>query len=376
MSGIYVHIPFCKQRCHYCDFYSSIQLNTKTELIRAICSELIQRKKWLKNTIVSTIYFGGGTPSLLSKYELMSILDTIFGNYQTSEKLEITLEANPDDLDKKKVDELKNTPFNRLSIGIQSFIDQHLQLMNRRHTAKEAIKVVKMCQEAGFSNLSGDLIYALPSLSEAEWKFNLNSFKELGINHLSAYHLTFEPKTVFGFLQKKGKLLPITENKSIKQFEILTAWAKQENFIHYEISNFAKKGFVSKHNSSYWFQKKYLGVGPSAHSFNGNLRTWNFSDIKTYIKTINVGGQAFENECLSIIDKHNEYLITRLRTNEGINLQQFEKKFGQEKREILLKQAKKFIETGLLFIENKFLILSNKGMLISDAILSEIILLN
>lgn len=376
MSGIYVHIPFCKQRCHYCDFYSSIQLNTKTALVSAICSELIQRKKWLKNTIVSTIYFGGGTPSLLSKYELMKILETLFKHYKTAEKLEVTLEANPDDLDKKKIAELKNMPFNRLSIGIQSFIDKHLQLMNRSHTAKEAIRAVKMCQDAGFGNLSGDLIYALPSLSEAAWKFNLNCFKQLEMTHLSAYHLTFEPKTVFGFLQKKGKLLPITEKKSIKQFEILTAWAKQENFIHYEISNFAKQGFVSKHNSSYWFQKKYLGVGPSAHSFNGHRRTWNFSDIKTYTKVINTGGQAFENEDLSIIDKHNEYLITRLRTNKGVNLEQFEKYFGQEKKDILLKQTKKFIETGLLFIKNKFLILSNKGILMSDSILAEIILLN
>lgn len=374
MSGIYVHIPFCKQRCHYCDFYSSIQLNTKAALVKAICLELIQRKNWLKNTTVNTIYFGGGTPSLLSESELMGILDTLFKNYKTAEKLEITLEANPDDLNKNKIKELRNMPFNRLSIGIQSFIDKHLQLMNRKHTAKEAIKAVKMCQDAGFTNLSGDLIYALPSLSETEWKFNLDSFKHLNINHLSAYHLTFEPRTVFGFLQKKEKLPLISEDSSIKQFEILTTWAKNENFIHYEISNFAKKGFVSKHNSSYWFQKKYLGVGPSAHSFNGNQRTWNFADTKTYIKTINNQEQSFENENLNIIDKHNEFLITRLRTSKGVDLKQFEKIFGQKKKEILLKQTQKFVDENLLSIKNKTLILSNKGILISDTILSEIIL--
>lgn len=374
MSGIYVHIPFCKQRCHYCDFYSSIQLNTKAALVKAICLELIQRKNWLKNTTVNTIYFGGGTPSLLSESELMGILDTLFKNYKTAEKLEITLEANPDDLNKNKIKELRNMPFNRLSIGIQSFIDKHLQLMNRKHTAKEAIKAVKMCQDAGFTNLSGDLIYALPSLSETEWKFNLDSFKHLNINHLSAYHLTFEPRTVFGFLQKKEKLPLISEDSSIKQFEILTTWAKNENFIHYEISNFAKKSFVSKHNSSYWFQKKYLGVGPSAHSFNGNQRTWNFADIKTYIKTINNQEQSFENENLNIIDKHNEFLITRLRTSKGVDLKQFEKIFGQKKKEILLKQTQKFVDENLLSIKNKTLILSNKGILISDTILSEIIL--
>lgn len=374
MSGIYVHIPFCKQRCHYCDFYSSIQLNTKAALVKAICLELIQRKNWLKNTTVNTIYFGGGTPSLLSESELMGILDTLFKNYKIAEKLEITLEANPDDLNKNKIKELRNMPFNRLSIGIQSFIDKHLQLMNRKHTAKEAIKAVKMCQDAGFTNLSGDLIYALPSLSETEWKFNLDSFKHLNINHLSAYHLTFEPRTVFGFLQKKEKLPLISEDSSIKQFEILTTWAKNENFIHYEISNFAKKGFVSKHNSSYWFQKKYLGVGPSAHSFNGNQRTWNFADIKTYIKTINNQEQSFENENLNIIDKHNEFLITRLRTSKGVDLKQFEKIFGQKKKEILLKQTQKFVDENLLSIKNKTLILSNKGILISDTILSEIIL--
>lgn len=374
MSGIYVHIPFCKQRCHYCDFYSSIQLNTKAALVKAICLELIQRKNWLKNTTVNTIYFGGGTPSLLSESELMGILDTLFKNYKTAEKLEITLEANPDDLNKNKIKELRNMPFNRLSIGIQSFIDKHLQLMNRKHTAKESIKAVKMCQDAGFTNLSGDLIYALPSLSETEWKFNLDSFKHLNINHLSAYHLTFEPRTVFGFLQKKEKLPLISEDSSIKQFEILTTWAKNENFIHYEISNFAKKGFVSKHNSSYWFQKKYLGVGPSAHSFNGNQRTWNFADIKTYIKTINNQEQSFENENLNIIDKHNEFLITRLRTSKGVDLKQFEKIFGQKKKEILLKQTQKFVDENLLSIKNKTLILSNKGILISDTILSEIIL--
>lgn len=374
MSGIYVHIPFCKQRCHYCDFYSSIQLNTKAALVKAICLELIQRKNWLKNTTVNTIYFGGGTPSLLSESELMGILDTLFKNYKIAEKLEITLEANPDDLNKNKIKELRNMPFNRLSIGIQSFIDKHLQLMNRKHTAKESIKAVKMCQDAGFTNLSGDLIYALPSLSETEWKFNLDSFKHLNINHLSAYHLTFEPRTVFGFLQKKEKLPLISEDSSIKQFEILTTWAKNENFIHYEISNFAKKGFVSKHNSSYWFQKKYLGVGPSAHSFNGNQRTWNFADIKTYIKTINNQEQSFENENLNIIDKHNEFLITRLRTSKGVDLKQFEKIFGQKKKEILLKQTQKFVDENLLSIKNKTLILSNKGILISDTILSEIIL--
>ncbi len=372
MSGIYIHIPFCKQKCNYCDFYSSIDLNKQDEIINALCSELQQRKQWLNNTTVSTIYFGGGTPSLLSAEQVNKLINECYKHYKISSSPEITLEANPDDLTQQKIQQLANTSVNRLSIGIQSFNDEHLQLMNRRHTSKQVIGVIKSCQDVGFNNISGDLIYGLPNLTNEEWDENLSVFQTLDIQHLSAYHLTFEENTVFGFMQQKGKLSPIDEQQSIEQFNMLTQWAKNEQFIHYEISNFAKEGFKSKHNSSYWLQKKYLGVGPSAHSFNKNSRTWNTSNIKDYVAKITNKLPSFEIEELDLIDQHNEYLITRLRTREGINLEDFYSLFGKAYTDDLLSNIKPFIKAKQLTFKNNIITLNHNGILISDAILTEL----
>lgn len=372
MSGIYIHIPFCRQRCYYCDFYSTTQLKRKPDLVAAISKELVNRKDWLAKEEVNTIYFGGGTPSLLSTDDLNQIFDTIYKHFIIAEKPEITFEANPDDLTQKQINHIKNTQINRLSIGIQSFIDADLQLMNRRHSAQNALKVVQDCQNAGFDNISIDLIYGLPQSTIESWESNLNQAAKLNIQHLSAYHLTIEPNTVFYAKQKKGELLPIADEKSVEQFKALIFWAKNNDFLHYEISNFGKEGMFSQHNTSYWMQQKYLGVGPSAHSYNVLTRSWNVANLGKYIEGIENNEVVFEQEELSENDKHNEFLITGLRTKWGVNLNEFEHQFGLDTTKELLLKADKFIQKEKLYINNNALTLTDEGVFISDAILAEL----
>jgi len=374
MSGIYIHVPFCKQRCYYCDFFTSTQIKQKPELVLALIQEIKLRKDWLAGENVKTIYFGGGTPSLLSADEINRILTVIFQNFEVIQNPEITLEANPDDLSLEYITELKNTRINRLSIGIQSFNDSDLVLMNRRHTAQQAIDSVKNAQNCGFNNISTDLIYGLPGSNTNTWKSNLEQMAQLKIQHLSAYHLTYEKGTVFEDRRKKQKLFPVSEEESISQFNQLIDWAARHSFEHYEISNFATEGFYSKHNTNYWKQKKYLGIGPAAHSYNINTRAWNPSNINEYINAIKNLKPEFETETLTLIDKHNEFLITSLRTQWGINLIAFENQFGKEWKKLLLQNAKSFIENQKLSITNDCLVLTKNGIFVSDAILTELII--
>ncbi len=373
MAGIYIHIPFCKQRCNYCDFYKTTQVLKKQDFLNALIKELINRKKELHQENINTIYFGGGTPSLLEANEINRIINIIFENFKTNAKLEITLESNPDDLTKQYINHLKKTPINRLSIGIQSFNNHFLSLMNRRHNSQQAVDCVKMAQDAGFNNISTDLIYGLPGLTVLQWEKELIQMQKLNIQHLSAYHLTYESGTSFGTMLKKGTLTPVKEETSVKQFEQLIDWAKSADFEHYEISNFAREGFYSKHNRSYWQQKMYLGAGPAAHSYNKNTRSWNVADLNKYINGILNNQKYFESEELSVTDKYNEYLMTGLRTKWGVNLKQVEKLFGREILESLSGDIVPFIDRKDMKIENENIILTDKGIFVSDAILTELI---
>lgn len=376
MSGIYIHIPFCRQRCHYCDFYTTTQVKRKPELIQALVNELIIRKEWLAEKPVKTIYFGGGTPSLLATDDLKLIFDTIYKHYAVVDNPEITLEANPDDLSAKYLANLKTTLVNRLSIGTQSFHEVDLSLMNRRHGAMQAFEAIKESQEAGFDNISVDLIYGLPNSNPEMWAKNLEQVADLNIQHLSAYHLTFEPNTVFDVKKKKGELLPIKEENSIKQFKMLIEWAAKNKLEHYEISNFGKQGYYSKHNTSYWMQQKYLGIGPSAHSYNLESRSWNVANLSKYIDKISGNEKAYEIEILSPNDIQNEFLITGLRTRWGVNLLEFEAQFGSYRKVELLNKAKLYISDKSLYIKENSLILTDEGVFICDAILADLMIVN
>lgn len=375
MAGIYIHIPFCRTRCHYCDFYTTTQLKRKPELVNALTRELELRKDWLQNEKIQTIYFGGGTPSLLLIEEVSQILDTIYKHFSIAKNAEITLEANPDDLTEKQIQLLAKTPLNRMSIGIQSFHNHQLQLMNRRHSAQDAVNAVKRAQDAGFNNLSVDLIYGLPESNLSLWEKSLEQVKALDIQHVSAYHLTYEKGTVFDVKARQDKIIPCSEDESILQFRTLIAWAAQNDFIHYEISNFGRRGYFSQHNTSYWQQQKYLGIGPSAHSYNIESRTWNASNLSVYLDEIEKGKLPFEQEILSETDKFNEFLITSLRTRWGINLDVLEKQFGQDKKEWLQQKAKPYIEGNKLYVRDNSLILTDEGVFVSDMVLAELMIL-
>jgi oxygen-independent coproporphyrinogen-3 oxidase len=355
MSGIYIHIPFCKQACYYCDFHFSTSLKRKDEMMHALVKELKLRKEELQNETVETIYFGGGTPSLLTIDELQLLIDTVYKNYKVIENPEITLEANPDDLlsvraqSRTIFEEYLDIGINRLSIGIQSFFDDDLKAMNRAHNSKEA----KNCLSAAigsFDNITIDLIYGIPTMTNKRWKENLQIAFDFGVNHISSYALTVELKTALANFIKKGKYPPIDEELSLAHFNILIEETEKNGFVHYEISNFGKPDYFSQHNTSYWQGKSYLGVGPSAHSFNGKQRSWNISNNTKYIKAIQVDILPQEVERLSINDRFNETIMTGLRTIWGVSLNSIEQKFGTDFKDHLLKRAEKFIDQGLLEI--------------------------
>lgn len=374
MAGIYIHIPFCRQRCHYCDFYTTTQIKRKPDLVKSLITEIELRNDWLKNEEINTIYFGGGTPSLLSVEEINQLLDSIYETYNVVAKPEITFEANPDDLSQKQLKLISETKINRLSIGIQSFQEEDLILMNRRHNAEQAIQAVKNAQDLGFNNISVDLIYGLPNFTKDKWEENLNIVGGLNIQHLSAYHLTYEKGTVFDVKRKKGELQLTQEEDSISQFKQLMLWAKKNDFIHYEISNFCKENFFSQHNSNYWMQQKYLGIGPSAHSYNIETRTWNPSNLSAYIEHIMKNEPLFETEVLTQRDKYNELLITSLRTKDGINISQVEHQFGNQIKHHLLRNAERFICNQKMYLNKNNLILTDEGVYISDAIMADLML--
>ncbi|WP_341216067.1 radical SAM family heme chaperone HemW [uncultured Wocania sp.] len=352
MSAIYIHIPFCKQACFYCDFHFSTSLKKKDELIQALVKELELRKEELKNQSIETIYFGGGTPSLLSIDELQLLIDSVYKNYSVIENPEITLEANPDDLSNKRINELTNTQINRLSIGIQSFFEDDLKSMNRAHNANEA----KTClQEATkhFDNITIDLIYGIPNMSLEKWNENLEIAFRFGVNHISSYALTVEPKTALDSFIKKGTYPPIDENLALQHFNHLVEKTNEQGFVHYEISNFGKPNYFSKHNTSYWQGKPYIGIGPSAHSFSKTQRSWNVSNNSKYIQSIQNNKLPNTVETLSVKDQYNEYIMTGLRTIWGVSLYKVETDFGKEYLTHLNKTSEKFIEKKLLVIANE-----------------------
>ena len=374
MPGIYLHIPFCKQACHYCDFHFSTSLRKKGALVDALCRELLLRKEEIPGE-VETIYFGGGTPSLLTSEELTQIFEIIYSNYKVSEDAEITLEANPDDLTGEKIRILAASPINRLSIGVQSFFEEDLQMMNRAHNAAEALGSIKTAKHY-FDNISLDLIYGIPGMSNERWKKNLEIAMELGIPHISSYALTVENKTALKSLIDKGKIAPVEDEVAKAHYEIMIETLGAAGFENYEFSNFGKPGYYSRNNTAYWFGKPYLGIGPSAHSFDGKSRMWNISNNTLYIKNIEKGQLPSEREELCLADRYNEYVMTRLRTRWGILLTEVQEKFGEDHKMYLLKEARTFLNNGLLEQEGDALLISPKGKFLSDGIAAELFLVD
>ena len=375
MSGIYIHIPFCKQACHYCDFHFSTSLKKKDELVLALLKELELRKDEFKNQPVETIYFGGGTPSLLSNSELQLLIDAVYKNYKVSENPEITLEANPDDLSGIRIKELSNTPINRLSIGIQSFFEEDLKLMNRAHNVIEA----KQCLEEAtkyFDNISLDLIYGIPGLSHKRWLENIDTALSYNIPHISSYALTVEPKTALDSFIKKGIIPNVDDDLAEQQFHMLIEKLEANGLVHYELSNFGKVAYFSKNNSAYWQGKSYLGIGPSAHSFNGNERGWNVRNNAKYIKALQENRLPIEIETLSRTDKYNEYVMTGLRTIWGVSIIKVERDFGVNYKNYLLEQATIHLKNDLLYLKDDKLLVTKKGKFLSDGIASDLFKIN
>ena len=372
MAGIYIHIPFCKSRCIYCDFFTSTNESEMDSYVEALCKEIVLRKEELANDFVKTIYFGGGTPSRLNESHFLKIFAAINANYKLSNEMEITIEANPDDLSHKYVDMLSELPFNRISIGIQSFDDGELKFLSRRHDTNEAIQAVKYCQEKGFNNISIDLMYGLPNQTLTIWKRNLQQAIDLNIQHISAYHLIYEEKTRLYSLLQAGKVTPVDDDCSLEMFETLINTLTNADFEHYEISAFAKLGFISQHNSSYWTGLKYLGFGPSAHSFDGEHRWWNVSSLPKYIDGINNLNPNIEREDIDLTTKYNEYIITGLRTVWGIDLDVLKTNFGDELYDYFSQNAQRYFNLNYLKSENNNVTLTHKGIFISDGIMSDL----
>ncbi|MEK6615307.1 MAG: radical SAM family heme chaperone HemW [Bacteroidota bacterium] len=372
MPGIYIHIPFCRQACYYCDFHFSTSLKNKKDFLDALKKEIFLQKDYFETKNISTVYFGGGTPSLLSKEEILGIVDELSKYFLIAPDAEITLEANPDDLSKEKLKELSQTPINRLSIGIQSFSDVDLKFLHRIHTSKEAIASVKNAQEVGFNNITIDLIYGIQSLTNKQWKKNIEQALALNVPHLSCYSLTVEPRTALHSFIRKGKIKNIDSKKSAEQFEILMDKMQENKFIHYEISNFCKEKFYSKHNSNYWKGVHYLGLGPSAHSYNGDSRQWNVSGNAAYIKSITNRKVPFEKEVVSEHQKYNEYILTSLRTIWGTDCNFIKKNFSQKLLSHLEKEVKIFLDKKMLSQADEKIFLTQKGKLFADKIASDL----
>lgn len=337
MAGIYIHIPYCKQACSYCDFHFSTNLNTKNELVKAIVLEMEIRYNYLTNKKLDSIYFGGGTPSLLNKTEFTAIFEALGRDFIYDNASEITIETNPDDISKENLIMWKDLGINRLSIGLQSFNDNELKWMNRAHNASQSVNSVLLAQDAGFNNITIDLIYGSKFQDLKTWESTLLRTVSLNTQHISSYNLTIENKTVLGIQNAKGKEPAINDELSSKQFLMMADILKQNNFIHYEISNFGRPGFFAKHNSNYWLQKQYLGVGPSAHSFNGTSRQWNVKNNNLYIKALKQNTSYFEKEELSVKDRFNEYVLTRLRTIWGCDVNEINLLFGEKIKDHFLK---------------------------------------
>jgi oxygen-independent coproporphyrinogen-3 oxidase len=368
MAGIYVHVPFCKQACHYCNFHFSTSLNSQNDFIGALLKEIGLQKEYIGSEKVETIYFGGGTPSLLPATGIQEILERIREIFIVDDQAELTLEANPDDINQSILQDWKHGGFNRLSIGIQSFFDEDLRWMNRAHNAKDAEAGILMAREAGFSNISIDLIYGGPTLDNEHWKKNVDKALSFDIPHFSCYALTVEPKTPLYKMIRSKKVPDTDPDQQATQFLLLMKWMEAAGYEHYEISNFAKPGFRSRHNSSYWQGKKYLGLGPSAHSYDGLSRQWNVSNNNLYIRSLAKNELIFEKENLTTTQVLNEYIMTSLRTMEGIDLSSVSEKFGSVVSDTIRLKAAGYIGDLKLKENNQALMLTNEGKLLADGI--------
>ena len=373
MAGIYLHTPFCKRRCIYCDFFSTTQSEKKPAYVHALCQELDMRKNYLKGEDIETIYVGGGTPSQLTQEELEEIFSTLYNIYKVKEDAEITLEANPDDLTPEYVHMLRSLPINRISMGIQTFQEETLKLLHRRHTARQAIEAFQRCREAGFQNISIDLMYGLPGETLDSWKEDLQQAIALRPEHISAYHLIYEEGTTLWKLKEQHQVEEADEDLSVTLFRTLIDELTRAGYEHYEISNFCMPGLHSRHNSSYWTGKKYLGCGPSAHSFNGTSRQWNVASLDKYIHAIQQGKLDYEIEELDIYTQYNDFVITAIRTHWGMSLSQLRSTYGEELYRYCLRMAKPHLAQGVLEMKEDILKLTKEGIFISDGIMSDLL---
>ena len=376
MYSLYIHIPFCRRACHYCDFHFSTTLKRKGEMVNALCKELILRKDEAINSELQTVYLGGGTPSILSYQELQQLFHTIFTHYKVSPSSEITLEANPDDFfrdssPQQMLEQLRSLGINRLSLGVQSFFEEDLQLMNRVHSVAQVETLLQITPQY-FDNITIDLIYGIPRMSKERWQENINKALSFDIPHISAYALTVEEKTALHRFIATGKIPPINDEQAYTHFQILIDTLEKEGFIQYEFSNFGKEGYFSKNNTAYWFSKPYMGIGPSAHSFNGKERSWNIVHNIKYIQQIQQGILPQEKEELTLNNRYNELIITRIRTMVGIDLEEVRIVFGDDYRQYLLQQAQKYLTDELLTIEENHLKVTRKGKFLSDGIASDL----
>ena len=371
MAGIYVHIPFCRKACHYCNFHFSTTHSLLPQMVDSIVEEIRLRKKYLSSPI-STIYFGGGTPSICSNEQLSILINEIKNTFSLSSNVEMTLEANPDDITIDKLLHWKSIGINRLSIGVQSFREEDLQWMNRAHNAEQATAAILLVKESGFDNISIDLIYGTPTLSDKQWQHNVQTAIALQVSHLSCYALTVEPKTALDKMIEKKKILAPDPEKQARHFELLMDWMAAAGYEHYEISNFAKPGMRSKHNSSYWQGSPYIGLGPAAHSFNGNSRQWNIANNALYIKNIVAGNVPFEIEELTPTQALNEYIMTSLRTSEGLSLEYIQHNWGEEKAMEVTQHANIYIQQENAVINENHLQLTQKGKLLADGISADL----
>jgi oxygen-independent coproporphyrinogen-3 oxidase len=371
MAGIYLHIPFCKKACHYCDFHFSTSLQQELPVIHAMERELALRKSFLNET-VDTIYFGGGTPSLLLPERISFLLDAIYNHFPISEQPEITLEANPDDVSPARASAWKKAGINRISLGIQSFQSHWLEWMNRAHNAEQSLQAITELQAAGFENISIDLIYGMPEQADVAWLEEIQMAIDLQVTHLSCYALTVEPRTALWHMIETGKAVTVDPDQQARMFLLLMDSLEKAGYEHYEISNFAKPGKRSRHNSAYWKGKTYLGIGPAAHSFNGSRRMWNIQNNTSYTSQIEAGVLPLTEETLTAIEQWNEYIMTSIRTMEGISLKRIAEQFGVEQSEQLLLHAATWLKRNLLQQTDEHLCLTREGKLLADQIASDL----
>lgn len=374
MAGIYLHIPFCRQKCHYCNFFSVASKRNQSDLVDAIIREMELRRDYLNQQQINTIYFGGGTPSLLTEDELKKIQEALEKFFVLAPDPEITFEANPDDLNPALLKMLKSTFVNRLSMGVQSFYDEDLSYLNRVHNGEQALRAIRQARDAGFDKLTIDLIYGIPGMTDERWLKNLHTFFQTGIHHLSAYALTVEPRTALAHLIRKGRMEAVDEVQSSRHFEILLSETEKQGFVHYEISNFARPGHYSRHNSLYWLGGHYLGLGPSAHSYNGVSRQWNVSNLTGYIRDAATAACVEETETLTIEQRYNEYVMTSLRTSWGCDATHISHVFGEAFSDYLFQSAGKHLDAQLMRREGTRLFLTNRGKLFADGIAASMFL--